>query len=401
MEVPFPPSAGADLDDPVHFVLSHCDFREGDYHEQFRAKCTAALANLSSALPVSAEVMSQCVYMQSPTRHFRARCKLSITQEQGGLDWCIWEGPPEARRQEVVHHYPIASAAVNVLMPRLLVHIGSIGGVLRNGLVAASFLTATTGDALVSLIYNSPLSEVEWTVCATELKSRLVADNLAPTVTNINLMARSRKKVAVVGDSYVVERLLLRDGRELIYRQPEGAFSNPNSAVSRSALDWLCDTFRSIRRRGGENLLELYCGNGNHTVCLSPIMHKVVAVELSDALCDAARVNLKLNAISNAEIVNVKAERFAHDVLRGRRYGDVKFDAVLVDPPRCGLDETTLKLVIGYRTIVYISCNPEALVRDLRLMLASRNYKIQNISFMDQFAYTRHLEAGVFLELSD
>jgi tRNA (uracil-5-)-methyltransferase len=101
----------------------------------------------------------------------------------------------------------------------------------------------------------------------------------------------------------------------------------------------------------------------------------IVSVEINKALCIAAEENLAANGLDNVTIVACDSGKFAERILRkkcyegdrGRQKGLVhRFGGVLVDPPRCGLDPVTRTLVGTYSDIVYISCNPEALARDLK-----------------------------------
>ena len=71
------------------------------------------------------------------------------------------------------------------------------------------------------------------------------------------------------------------------------------------------------------------------------------------------------------------------------------FSSIFVDPPRAGLDELTRELVKGFETIIYISCNPETLHRDLEVL--NRTHKVENFALFDQFSYTKHIECGVVL----
>jgi tRNA (uracil-5-)-methyltransferase len=392
---------------PIVFPLSHSRFYEAEYEDQLTAKTESALRQIATEVEnVSKSVIRDCTVVRSQTRNFRARCKLSIRKESDRLEWFIWEGEPSEgsgfeKGQMTIEQYPVASVQINAVMPRLLHHVKAIGGDLRKSLCAASFLSATTGEVLVSLIYSCPLNQQGWQPAATTLRELLLADSLA-AVTNVSIMGRSRRVMLHVGNIFVNERLRLADGRVVSYRQPEGAFSNPNSGVSKGALNWLCATFASIQTRP-LNVLELYCGNGNHTVALAPLVERIVAVELSEALCKAAEFNLEINGIRNATIVNVHAESFAWDVLRGKRYGKTEFNCVLVDPPRCGLDKVTATLVCAYENIVYISCSPEALIRDLKLIQTTaeavgEHFELKKMAVIDHFPYTHHLEQGVYLK---
>ena len=133
------------------------------------------------------------------------------------------------------------------------------------------------------------------------------------------------------------------------YKQVEDGFSNPNGAVNRLSLAWLSSVAKSIQdsvpsssstRSSPGDLLELYCGNGNHSVALSAFAGRVVSVELNGSLCTAARENLLMNDVTNVTIVHCDSAKFSGRVLRSKQYKDgsdgpeYQFSTVLVDPPR-------------------------------------------------------------------
>eukprot|EP00873_Tetraselmis_striata_P039677 jgi/Tetstr1/459941/TSEL_005279.t2 len=174
---------------------------------------------------------------RSASEHYRSRCKFGIAEVQGELCYVMWEFcMPEADRV-YFKQFPLATDAVNSLMLRLLDELPGLPQ-LRENLVRAHFLCATTGDAIVTLLYSAPLRE-DWPGLAAQLGERL----------QCSVMARSReegtspnprfwKPTATVGRSYVSEAYTLRDGRVV------------------AAIDGAKEA----------SFLELYCGNGNHTV---------------------------------------------------------------------------------------------------------------------------------------
>lgn len=182
-------------------------------------------------------------------------------------------------------------------------------------------------------------------------------------------------------------------------------FSNPNGHVNELALTWICNTIStSIYNCEEYNLLELYCGNCNHTCALSKYVKHTVAVEINKELCDAARINLAINKIKNVTIVESDSEKFARKILKNKYYiiqdGNVEkrieFNFVLVDPPRAGLDVTTLSLIVLYDYILYISCNPaESAIRDLATLLLTHD--MIKFATFDHFAFTNHLESGFLI----
>lgn len=149
-------------------------------------------------------------------------------------------------------------------------------------------------------------------------------------------------------------------------------FSSPNPLVNAKALDWMCLKIKEYLPNSSElDLLELYCGNGNHTVALAYLFRHIVAVELNGLLCEIAHENLEANgSINNVDIIGISSHKFTKSLLKKRCFETIdgqlyRFDAVLVDPPRAGLDEYTREAVCNYDCIFYISCCMDALDRDL------------------------------------
>lgn len=149
---------------------------------------------------------------------------------------------------------------------------------LSCGLQAVHFLSSTLGEVIISLIYSQDIDSVQrsWLNSATVLHDYLLVYiselKHESSVTKLNIIGRSKKKKFVVGCNYVMEQLVLPlDGRTLLYKQVDDGFSNPNARVNMKALDWICYSVKEeiLKHDQVQDLLEMYCGNGNHTVALS------------------------------------------------------------------------------------------------------------------------------------
>ena len=191
-------------------------------------------------------------------------------------------------------------------------------------------------------------------------------------------------------------------------------------------LEFLCasaiDASSSQGQVAGEppTLLELYCGNGNHTVALAKHFKRILAVEIDRRLCSAAEHNLAANGVTNASVLCASSGKFCGRLLSSLkrakagacdqralvsctkpedvwlREAQQRTDVILVDPPRWGLDAETLQLVSHFDHILYISCNPNALRTNLDAALAT-THEVRRWAVFDHFAYTPHLECGVHL----
>jgi 23S rRNA (uracil1939-C5)-methyltransferase len=149
-------------------------------------------------------------------------------------------------------------------------------------------------------------------------------------------------------------------------------------------------------------VLDLYCGTGTIGLCLAPAAHRVVGVELSPQAVDSARRNATLNDLPNAtffagDVAQVITTPAFQEAIGGA------VDWLIVDPPRAGLSPQALQHVLHLRAphLVYVSCNPDTLSRDLANLCAPRGpYSLTNLQPIDMFPHTRHVEAVATLSLS-
>ena len=120
----------------------------------------------------------------------------------------------------------------------------------------------------------------------------------------------------------------------------------------------------------------------------------MVGVELNPDAVKDARVNAKLNSAENTEFYNADAGEFLADAA----VSNEKYDVVIMDPPRSGSTVKFLKSVVKLapKTVVYVSCNPETLARDL-MFLVRNGYKVKKIQPVDMFPHTNHVETVVLL----
>ena len=143
---------------------------------------------------------------------------------------------------------------------------------------------------------------------------------------------------------------------------------------------------------GDETVWDLYCGIGTISLCMAKQAKKVYGVEVVPQAIEDARENARRNQIINVEFYVGKAEEVtAQEQMRHP-------DVIVVDPPRKGCDEKCLEtmLVMQPERIVYVSCDPATLARDLRI-LCEDGYELKRVRGVDQFGHTGHVETVVIL----
>ncbi|MBM7061470.1 tRNA (uridine(54)-C5)-methyltransferase TrmA [Pseudomonas sp. UL073] len=320
----------------------------------------------------------------SPREHYRLRAEFRLWREGETRHYAMFE-QGDKHTPILLDDFPIASQRINELMPRL--KAAWADPALGFKLFQVEFLTTLAGDALITLCYHRPLDDA-WQAAATKAAAEL----------GVSLVGRSRGKRIVIGRDYVSEELVVA-GRSFRYRQPEGAFTQPNGVVCAKMLNWAYD---ALGERD-DDLLELYCGNGNFTLPLATRVRQVLATEISKTSVNAALANLDDNGVDNVRLVRLSAEELTealNEVRPFRRLAGIdlksyEFGSVFVDPPRAGMDPDTCELTRRFERILYISCNPETLAQNIAQL--HDTHQVSRCALFDQFPYTHHMEAGVLL----
>ncbi len=148
---------------------------------------------------------------------------------------------------------------------------------------------------------------------------------------------------------------------------------------------------------------ELYCGNGNFSLALAQNSTAYWPLKSPNRPWPAAQYNIAANHIDNVQIIRMAAEEFTQAMngvrefnrLQGIDLKSYQCETIFVDPPRSGLDSETEKMVQAYPRILYISCNPETLCKNLETL--SQTHNVSRLALFDQFPYTHHMECGVLL----
>ena len=315
---------------------------------------------------------------------FRMRAEFRVWHEQGKAHYAM--NKPGEKRPYIIKDFPIGSKLINQLMPKIIEAVNA-SDTLSYKLFSIEYLTTTTGEALVTLIYHKQLDE-QWQQVAEQLQSTF----------NIKIIGRSRKQKVVWSDDFVTETLLVNQ-RQYSYQQVEASFTQPNAQVNQKMLTWASDCLAN----SSDDLVELYCGNGNFTAVLAQHFDKVLATEISKVSVNSANSNFAANKIDNVTIARLSSEEFTQALNKERtfrRLAEVNlesfnFSTIFVDPPRAGLDSGTEKLVTEIDHILYISCNPQTLAENLKQI--TKTHRVVKAALFDQFPWTHHIESGVLL----
>jgi 23S rRNA (uracil1939-C5)-methyltransferase len=147
---------------------------------------------------------------------------------------------------------------------------------------------------------------------------------------------------------------------------------------------------------GNETVVDAYCGIGTISLIVSKKVKKVIGVELNKDAVRDANLNAERNNITNVDFYNSDSGEFMSNLARNKELIDI----VITDPPRSGCDEKFLSSLVSLkpRKIIYISCNPVTLERDINY-LTTNKYKVKEIQPVDMFPQTNHVECVALLTL--
>ncbi|MEO2281295.1 tRNA (uridine(54)-C5)-methyltransferase TrmA [Pseudoalteromonas pernae] len=325
---------------------------------------------------------------ESEPIHYRQRAEFRVWHDGDELYHIMFN--QETKEKVRVDSFDPGAELINALMVEMIKHLKD-NEILRRKLFQIDYLTTLSGNALISLLYHKQLDE-QWLA-----QAKLLQQHLQQTF-NVELIGRARKQKHVLGNEYVVEQLSV-NGQQYTYQQVENSFTQPNAKVNEKMLAWAQDICAPLKN----DLLELYCGNGNFSIALAGSFNRVLATEISKSSVKSAQFNIAANKVENLDIIRMSSEEFTQAMRKERtfsRLGDIDLHSydcqtILVDPPRAGMDGLTCKLTSEYDNIIYISCNPETLERDLDLLTQTHN--VSRFAIFDQFPYTHHVESGVYL----
>ncbi|MEN4892342.1 MAG: tRNA (uridine(54)-C5)-methyltransferase TrmA [Erwinia billingiae] len=326
---------------------------------------------------------------RSPVSHYRMRAEFRLWHEGDDLYHIIFD--QQTRERIRVDSFPAASQLINALMPRLIAAVRD-NKTLRHKLFQVDYLSTLSNQIVVSMLYHRALTE-EWQQEAEALRDALRAEGF-----DVQLIGRATKTKICLDRDYVDECLPVA-GKDIIYRQVENSFTQPNAAMNIQMLEWALE----VTKDSSGDLLELYCGNGNFSLALARNFNRVLATEIAKPSVASAQYNIAVNNIDNVQIIRMSAEEFT-EAMKGKRQfrrlegidlQSYQCETIFVDPPRSGLDADTVKMVQAYPRILYISCNPQTLCENLATL--SETHTVEKLALFDQFPYTHHMECGVLL----
>lgn len=255
-------------------------------------------------------------------------------------------------------------------------------GLLRNIIIREGF---STQEVMVILVQNGE----KWYDPEKLLKQfpeiTSIVININTNKTNVIL---GNKNIVIYGKGYIQDKL-----GDYTFKISPNSFYQINPTQTKK----LYDIAINMTKLGKEDILfDLYCGTGTIGIFAAKYVKKVYGIEIVPEAIEDAKENARINNVQNAEFILGDVETAFDKLINQNK---INLTALIVDPPRKGLDENTIYNILKTRPdkLTYISCNPATLMRDLAKL--EEKYEIKQIQPVDMFPFTKHVEVVAILEL--
>lgn len=368
-----------------------CNLRHIKYEQTLKIKQNAVRSLVNKALKNKIEVQ-ETVGMENPF-HYRNKAQYPFGVNKDGepvigvfanrthevipIDKCLIQNPQSEEIAKYILNF-IKENKISIYNEK------TRRGLFRHVVIKVG---VQTGQIMCILVINGkdiPNEEqlkFELTTRFPQIKS--VVKNINMKNTNVIL---GKENINIYGNGYIEDKL-----GDYIFKISPLSFYQVNPIQVKKLYNLGVEMAQISKE---DTVFDLYCGIGTISLFMSKYAKKVYGIEIVKEAIDAANENAKINNVNNTEFYAGDVEIVLDDLIKNK---GITADIVMFDPPRKGLDRNTINniLMIKPKKIVYISCNPATLIRDLALF--EEQYEIKTIVPVDMFPWTSHVECVTVL----
>ena len=377
---------------PVAENCGGCLLQHLSYQNQLLAKQKNVTETLQRVGGLNEVKVAPVMAMKSPW-FYRNKASFPVAGQTGNITMGFYQN----RSHNIINikNCAIQHPLINTAMPIIKKHINELKiqpyneinhtGVIRH---IVTRVASSNNEMLIVIVVTKDIGEALRQL-ATKISQEMseikgIVLNINNKCTNV-IMADQEKQL--YGQSYITDKLL---GKQFIISAK--SFYQVN--VEQTPVLYQ-QAINKANLQGNEIVVDAYCGTGTIGLILAEKAQKIIGVEIVPAAINDAKKNAKLNNITNAEFHVGKAEKRIPELVKK----GLKPNVVVVDPPRKGCDEALLQTIseAEVERIVYVSCNPATLARDLKF-LVEQGYKVEGeVGVVDMFPHSGHVESVVGL----
>ena len=373
---------------PYFFRCGGCDLQHVDYKSQLKLKCESTIKNIKKISDTNIEIDS--VIGSDKIWNYRNKAQYPISRDNNN-EVAIGFFSPRSHRIVSIDTCLLQDEKCNMIIEATKKainkhHIEIYDEIKHKGVLRHVIARASAHELMVILVTNST-NDLPQDFINTLKES-------VPSITTIiqnyncqkgNIILGSKCKT-LLGKGYINDCIC-----NIHFKLGPLAFLQINHDQAEKLYNKVLEL---ASLTGNEIVFDAYCGIGIMSLMLSKKSKKLIGVEIVDEAIKTARETAKLNDIHNAEFITGACETVLPQLLKNNS----KPDVLVVDPPRAGCDASLLRAIneADIKKIVYVSCDPATLARDINI-LNSYGYSCCDVTFVDMFCHTKHIESVVCL----
>jgi len=352
-----------------------CDFQQIKYDKQLFSKRDILWDAMIHVSKIDFP-REQIELIPSPPLFYRNRLKLKVLWDRKKISWGFYF--PSSHRLCSINHCWIAKNSLWSILPLLKNFLEDMPFKFRN-LIEVEIFQGDKRDILVDLKVKPKTRNLD------SLRRNLLNRSFGwnNQKISINLSRSQKQRLAVLGPGFVTKVV-----RGWKFKVSSGSFFQVN--------DYMLNTLSEnvVNGTKGKQALDLFCGVGFFSIPLTEMFSEVLAVDNNPSAIEDFKSNIKQNNINNCHLFKMEVDTF----LSLNRLRLKQIDLVLLDPPRSGLEKSTVKKICELKVprIIYVSCDPSTLARDLAGLIQD-GYFISELKILDLFPQSHHLETVVKL----
>jgi len=377
-----------------YYQCGGCQLQHLDYNKQLEYKKQQVIDAFERIGKLTDFIVNDVIGMEAP-KLYRNKSSMPVSGEKSNLSIGFYK--PRSHDLVDIEECLIQESIINEILKHLRkmfsnFHIEPFNektnqGILRHIVVRVA---PNTQEVLVTFVVNGDKDILD---IFEEIANRLVEkfEKIKGVIVNINKKNTNvifgNENVVLEGKNEITD---LAFGKKFLisarsFYQINGV---QTKKLYQAAIDMLDLT-------GDERILDAYCGTGTIGIILSDFVKEVIGVEINKAAIEDAIQNAKVNEIRNINFIQGKAEDEIPKIIKD----GYKPDILVVDPPRKGCDELLINMILDEKIeqILYISCNPSTLARDIKQLVDGGYEIIKNVQPVDMFPQTAHVETVCLL----
>ncbi len=374
---------------PYFYRCGGCDYQHINYNEQLQFKCSSTIKNIQK-LSQNKDIKIEKIISADEIWNYRNKAQFPVSMDKENNVIMGFFSPKSHRVVSVDKCILQENKCNSIIEPIKKIikkhNVSIYDEINHKGVLRHIIARASKNELMVILVTNS--NEKLPDSFINDVKSSLPF--VTTLIQNVNTkkgnIILGSKCITLFGEGYINDTLC-----DINFRLRPLAFLQVNPKQAEKLYN---TALKYADLTGNEIVFDAYCGIGVMSLMLAKKAKKLIGVEIVPEAIETAKESAKLNDIKNTEFIVGACEDILPQLLKKGENPDV----IVVDPPRAGCEASLINAIAEnkIKKIVYVSCNPATLARDIKLF-NELGYSCSDVTFVDMFCHTKHIESVVCL----